>query len=1165
MAHKAKVFPVFVDNIDYDVNTKDLREVFQRYGRVAEVTILSQHGFVAFSDPNDAMNAIHGLKHYILRGRKIRVEVTEELDAYLKQKRRYIEEQHLRRKSMDQHDRYDRSYRSKHRSRSEEQRWPMKRKITIQRSKGDLRQMLNKRSKVTTDDNASDISEVSEASKTSKMSVASKASKASKTSRASRASKASRSSRGFRNSKTARRYRGSSRDSRHQREASRDSSRNSRRHRDKSRDTSRDSRASKASRDSRASKTSKAYRDSSRESRASKEAKVSKPTKPYKRYRDSSRESEKSKDSRDSRDSRVSKSSKNSRASRTSKSSRASRRSKASRDSRGSQRSKTYAPSRASSKVSNKTKNSEITRVSSRVSETTRASRISDCFRPPAKVPHGMQEIYIGYLVSQVEKSDLEHLFSTYGPVKSVKIEGDHAYVRIACDAATAQDAVETLDGCEWMDNHIHVKFSVRTDIIKKEIDKYEIWLWSDSMNKETFLEDMCDLLSDYGEVIDREWRQGLDSLSFEIKASEDQILDCVRHLNTFHQYKDGKIRAKFVDNSDAEARLSKEIEDYPFQLVPESFIPSVPSLPSTSLAKKTLPDKKIKVREIWLWTPAAFKKSFLKDMEIMVSPYGKVKNKGWRGDYIYLELESSEKRAVQCVAEVHGSSYKASTIRAKFADDTPEDELYKETAYSILLRKYEKVLIPESSSTSPTTAQAVNPNKISFEFNQKRKSPSPTSVFPTRRNTAPAIIEGPSHKIVYDSAILENVEGRVYSMSSKLILISFHVGNAGTSQRFARLKPGHMHINGRKNFGFLVKDSRYSDWPESIRDVFKLDQSVRMDLRQLSHPEKEEMRNLTHENVMYDVSLLWKGSKPADLIRKSNKPTLKATVLKLWTKWAILKPVMFNGEQNLILMLREEFYTPEDPDSNQSLLNHIEIGDTLAVLSTPTDYLVMAEKARSLDYFQGPTNNLKYQSILAWPLTSEIDPYAILGKQDKQETSEIEYFASAVNLNFSLPSEREATFKKLKGVIDEIHVPSGGVISLKDFEGNVQAEQKVYFHRSRLFVNGVKLASNAALEDEISVGDPVHVDITKNQFDLTSTYVSGTEAFWIGLSVKVSTVDRGQTIANKLRAEVSVALKLNQIFEFSSHFKTDFNNFYLFYSRQSTQMRTLRNCAKEE
>ena len=233
----------------------------------------------------------------------------------------------------------------------------------------------------------------------------------------------------------------------------------------------------------------------------------------------------------------------------------------------------------------------------------------------------------------------------------------------------------------------------------------------------------------------------------------------------------------------------------------------------------------------------------------------------------------------------------------------------------------------------------------------------------------------------------------------------------------------------------------------------------------------------------------------------------------------------MVYGDQALILMLREEFYTPEDPDKNQSLLNHIEIGDTLAILAAPTDYLAMAEKARSLDYFNEPTNNLKYQTILGWPLKSEIDPYAILGKEKKVDVSEVEFFASAVNLNFALPSEREATFKKLKGVIDEIHVPSGGIISLKDSQDKNQADQKVYFHRSRLFVNGVKLASNAVLEDEISVGDPVQIDITKNQFDLTSTYVSGTDAFWVGLSVKVSTVDRGQTIANKLRAEVKLNL----------------------------------------
>ena len=958
---KSGIYPVFVDNIHYEAETKDLRKVFQRWGHVQEVTILSHHGFVAYSDPSDAVNAIRKLNNIEFFGRRIKVEATEELDEYLRQRRKYIEEEHLRRKSVEQHDRRDRCHRSKYRSQSEDHRLSMKRKITIS-PKQDLRQVLNKRNRHT-DDNASDISEISE--------------------------------------------------------------------------------------------------ESGAESDGSHTSKVSK-----------------------------------------------------------------------------------------------------ESFKQ-AKLPKGMQELYVGNLVRPVDKSDLEELLDGYGTVKSVKIVEDHALVRIACDADTAQDAIDTLDQSEWMDNNIHVKFSVKSDIIKKEKDKYEIWLWSESLNRDSFLEDMCDLLSDYGDVIDRTWRPDLDSLSFEIKASEDQILDCVRHLNTFHQYKDGKIRAKFVDDSAAEAKLSKEIEDYPYQLIPDSH------LPSTSSAVTKTPDKKIKEREIWLWTPAAFKKTFLKDMETMVTPFGKVKDKGWKNDHVYIILESSEKQAARCIAEVHGSSYKAAQVRAKFADNTPEDDLYKETAYSILLRKYDKVLIPTDLQQQPSTS---NSNKIIMAFNKPNnsKSPSPTLLMPKKSASASKKVEGPSYKIVYDSAILENVEGRVYSMSSKLILISFYVGNAGQSLRFARLKPGHMHVNGRNNFGYIVKDFRYADWPESIREVFKLEQTVMMDLRQLSQPEKEEMRNLTHENVMYDVSLLWKSSKPTDLIRRLNKPTYKATVIKLWPKWAILQPVMVYGDQALILMLREEFYTPEDPDKNQSLLNHIEIGDTLAILAAPTDYLAMAEKARSLDYFHEPTNNLKYQTILGWPLTSEIDPYAILGKEKKVDVSEVEFFASAVNLNFALPSEREATFKKLKGVIDEIHVPSGGIINLKDSQDKNQADQKVYFHRSRLFVNGVKLASNAVLEDEISVGDPVQIDITKNQFDLTSTYVSGTDAFWVGLSVKVSTVDRGQTIANKLRAEVVSSSmmstrKLNVETCIRQVFARVMTNFFLLvFFRLSIHRRTQTSCAKD-
>ena len=73
------------------------------------------------------------------------------------------------------------------------------------------------------------------------------------------------------------------------------------------------------------------------------------------------------------------------------------------------------------------------------------------------------------------------------------------------------------------------------------------------------------------------------------------------------------------------------------------------------------------------------------------------------------------------------------------------------------------------------------------------------------------------------------------------------------------------------------------------------------------------------------------------------------------------------------------------------------------------------------------------------------------------------------------------------------------------------------------MFVNGVRLGSQAILEEELSIGDPVTVDVIANQVDMTTTYMSGTDTFWMALSVKVNTADRGLTLSNRLRAEVSI------------------------------------------
>ena len=57
-----KMYPVFVDNISNEVKTADLRSVFTRYGDVVEVTIVSNHGFVIYGNPNEDL-AFQGVQN----------------------------------------------------------------------------------------------------------------------------------------------------------------------------------------------------------------------------------------------------------------------------------------------------------------------------------------------------------------------------------------------------------------------------------------------------------------------------------------------------------------------------------------------------------------------------------------------------------------------------------------------------------------------------------------------------------------------------------------------------------------------------------------------------------------------------------------------------------------------------------------------------------------------------------------------------------------------------------------------------------------------------------------------------------------------------------------------------------------------------------------------
>ena len=134
-----------------------------------------------------------------------------------------------------------------------------------------------------------------------------------------------------------------------------------------------------------------------------------------------------------------------------------------------------------------------------------------------------------------------------------------------------------------------------------------------------------------------------------------------------------------------------------------------------------------------------------------------------------------------------------------------------------------------------------------------------------------------------------------------------------------------------------------------------------------------------------------------------------------------------------------------------------------------------------------------------------------------------ISFFATSSTVNLPLPKNANPKYKRWTGVVEELHKPDGGLIRLTDSKAMHFApdRQLVYFHRSRLVVNGVKVSNNDVLEDEIAVGDNVQVDMVMNQIDMTTAFISQPNVYWVAVSVKANLSERGLNVANKLRAEV--------------------------------------------
>ena len=127
-----------------------------------------------------------------------------------------------------------------------------------------------------------------------------------------------------------------------------------------------------------------------------------------------------------------------------------------------------------------------------------------------------------------------------------------------------------------------------------------------------------------------------------------------------------------------------------------------------------------------------------------------------------------------------------------------------------------------------------------------------------------------------------------------------------------------------------------------------------------------------------------------------------------------------------------------------------------------------------------------------------------------------LRFLSTSCSLDRPLPGEREAEHFSLTGVITRLQLPAGGVARLT---GGPAAGQLggdlVYFHRSRLIINGVKIQSDSRLDEALVPGDRVSVDMIRNPEE--QPYIAS-EAAWVALAVRVHTVVRGARIAEDMR-----------------------------------------------
>ena len=780
------------------------------------------------------------------------------------------------------------------------------------------------------------------------------------------------------------------------------------------------------------------------------------------------------------------------------------------------------------------------------------------------------QKLFVGNLFNPVEYEDLEMLFDEFGPIYDIKKYEKHAIVTIECSRERAEEACQALDHNNWMDNWIRVKFN-KYPTSKEEADA----IWRSKQN--AGIRNMNRWYSQHDDRDEIPMFRDRNPSSDSAGCQEEREPKKPKQSSLGKVELDSSFISSFSkpDAEDTEASENKEAsqgnEDTKPALDMEIKSSSESSELLEKLRRRRSTEKKIRSFRVYC---ATTNKNFMNDIVEVFTRFGIVKSNEWDGACIAIDLESTEKRAVQCIFEANKIRYKGQDLRVKFKDGTEEDKSEFQELYEGEFRNYPKDLVPTNATqvrstpavaeSKPTSTkpdelpigvlpqssslgafgapgipdqdmlssilQKARENMIKNENNGNKNSHSKVSTTLTKTEplfNAYTIANGP---LTDDPQYLSEVEGRIHSVNSKIVLIQFHTG---FSWRLAKLSPGTMYVDGKKCLGYLIKDNTFHAWPPVLKSFLNQGAKVKMDVKRMYDEEEiNEARELCGESVTYSTPLVWKesGSKPTEkditISRAKQKLTvLKGNVTRLYPKWGVIETV--KGE--VFFEVNHMYIDNAKLVKDVSLLNHLEKGDTLAVqcINVP-DYLEMSEIARSAPGFAGRTDTLKFYAKLVWQLNAEVDPY-IVREPGLPDFSDIDcnFLTTSSTLNKPLPTDREITIRPTKGWtgrIEEIHLPAGGVILLDEHLNLKPFERYAYFHRSRLYTNGSKVSSSTSLDDEIVPGDRVMVDVVENMqpglIKKSNAYVAS-EAYWVALAVHVNSNERGVLIARSLRMEV--------------------------------------------